>query len=141
MRGKGKPFKKGKPPGPGRPKGTGGLKDLKAMNAKTVALKLEDLSKRPLDELEKMVKDKSLPYLDALLIKIAVTAATTGDVYKTNFILERMIGKVPDKIALTDGDGNDVPQTMDLSKLSTEDLKTLRKILPEEKKSKDDDDE
>lgn len=141
MRGKGKPFAKGKKPGPGRPKGSGGLKDLKAMNAKTVALKLEDLSKRPLSELEKMVKDKSLPYLDALLIKIAVTAATTGDVYKTNFILERMIGKVPDKIALTDGDGNDIPQEMDLSKLSTAQLKTLKEILPDAPKIKDDSDE
>lgn len=110
MRGKGKPFAKGKKGGPGRPKGTGGLKEIKSMNARAVALKLEDLVKKPLQDLEAMEKDKSLPYLDALLIKIAVTAVKTGDVYKTNFILERMIGKVPDKIALTDGDGNDVPR-------------------------------
>lgn len=141
MRGKGKPFAKGKKPGPGRPKGTGGLKELKAMNAKAVALKLEELCRLPLSELERMEKDKTLVYLDSLLIKIALTAQKTGDVYKTNFILERMIGKVPDKFALTDGDGNDLPQEMDLSKLSTEDLKTLRKILPDVKKSKGEDDE
>ena len=141
MRGKGKPFTKGKKPGPGRPKGTGGLKEIKAMNAKAVALKLEELVRLPLQELEKMEKDKTMVYLDSLLIKIALTAQKTGDVYKTNFILERMIGKVPDKFALTDGEGNDLPQEMDLSKLSTEDLKTLRKILPDVKKTKDGDDD
>jgi len=49
-------------------------------------------------QLEAKFRDVKTPALDLILIKILIEAADKGDIGKINFFLERLIGKVPDKI-------------------------------------------
>jgi hypothetical protein len=51
-------------------------------------------------ELELLLKDKSIPARDMVVVRILALALQNGDIARLNFLLERTIGKVADKLDL-----------------------------------------
>lgn len=93
-----KPFKKGHAGGPGRPANPPELKAIRQMTKGEFILlnhKLLDLS---LEELENF-KGTVLEMAMAAIIKKAIE---NGDQFRLQFFVERLYGKVTDKIELTD---------------------------------------
>lgn len=52
----------------------------------------------PLEDLEKFCADKSNPVMEMIIAKILVGAHKNGDHMRLNFIFDRLIGKVSDKV-------------------------------------------
>lgn len=52
-------------------------------------------------DLKKIAKDPKAMGIDSLIASIIHRAITTGDHYRLNFILDRMIGKVKEEIDIT----------------------------------------
>ena len=84
--------------GHGRPKGSVNVPPaLKQMNAKIVSETMSKYINMDVAQLSEIIKDTSLPVLDMLVARILATGVQKSDQTRLNFILDRMVGKVPDK--------------------------------------------
>lgn len=114
----------------GRPSGTSHIpKEVKQYNSKIISEIMSKYITMDAAELEKIISDKSLPVIDIIIARILATSIQKSDSIRFNFILERMIGKVPDRIDHTSSDGTmSPPKPLDLSKYTDEELAQLRKL-------------
>lgn len=106
-----RPFKKGQS---GNPQG-GKLHKTKRVSAKIKRLTNQDLEKLgslltegDFKELKRIAKDKSESPLRYWTSNIIMKAAEKGDSFAWNQILDRLIGKVPQKSSFVDDQGKDV---------------------------------
>jgi hypothetical protein len=93
----------------GNPKGPAPLpEDIKAAR-KLTPLEFERAVNKFLfwsrEAIEAAAKDTSLPALDAWVIRIILKATVKGDERPMSFLLERLIGKVKERIEHSAGDG------------------------------------
>ena len=95
--GKGKPFVKGDKRC-GRPRKTPEEKKAYSMNKTEATQILVDFMQMKTSELELIPKDKSRKVIEHIIARIALEAIRTGDHVRLNFVLDRVIGKVSDKI-------------------------------------------
>ncbi len=119
---RGKPFKKGNKANPyGRPKTP---PDLKAARQLT-RVKLEILINKYLAlgkiEILKIMANPETPSIDVMICSIISKAVSHGDEKRLDFILDRLIGKVPKPVELT-GTGGGPIQFDDYSELTDEDV-------------------
>ena len=101
----GKNFVKGQPGGPGRTALPPDLKEARALRTiefEQIIYKYLDCS---LDQLQERIKDKSTPAKELIVIKMLELGLKNGDLPRVNFLLERTIGRVPDKIEVSDAGG------------------------------------
>lgn len=92
-------FKKGVSGNPaGRVKLPDEVKEAKKLNHNAMVLALNKFLTWPTEELEAFTKDTSNPVLEMVIAKILVNAHKNGDHMRLNFIFDRLIGKVQDKI-------------------------------------------
>jgi len=96
-------FAKGNSGGPGRPSGQGLTRNLNRVDIENSINKYFKLS---FQELLALSKDFSLPSGDHILIRIMINAMKNGDPSRMEFILNRMVGKVADKMEVTSNNFN-----------------------------------
>ena len=123
----GKDIKKGETLNPnGRPAMDEDTKRLKKMTKAHFNDVAQKYLLSTIGELNAQFANKNTPALDMILIKVLVEAVKKGDVAKLNFILERTIGKVQDKLDITSrGQQLGAP---DLEQLDVDELKELRRL-------------
>ena len=88
-------FKKGNKGGPGRPKIPKDLQKAKKLSRTVVEVTLSKYLLLPADKLSETLKDTSLPILDQVVLRVCAQAIKEGDSARLNFLLDRIIGKVP----------------------------------------------
>ena len=101
MSGKGKPFKKGHAGGPGRPKMPPEIRAAANLTMAEARAKLSGYLKLSLDELSVIVKDRSKPAMDIWIATIVFMGIKHGDQQRLNFMFDRLIGKVTEKVELS----------------------------------------
>ncbi len=82
--------------GHGRPKVDVVLKTLRSVNRATVERLINDFLSMPLDELTLVANDPRTLALEAMIAKVCVLGVAGGDQTRLNYLLDRLIGKVPD---------------------------------------------
>lgn len=104
----GKNFKPGQG---GRKKGAVSIpKKVAELNRKEAEEKFSKYLKMTQDQLEVASKEPSTPMMDKIIIKVIKEAEKKGDFTRLNFMLDRTIGKVRDKIDVSNEDGSLMPQ-------------------------------
>lgn len=96
-------FKKGAPSGNpnGRPNLPEELKQAKKLNRFRMEEALNKFLTWPTEDLIRYSEDASNPVLEMIVAKILVGAGKTADHMKLNFIFDRLIGKVTEKVEHT----------------------------------------
>ena len=87
-------------------------KEIKQYNSVSISHTMAKYISKTVAELAQFSKDKDLPVLDMLIVRILAKAIEKADQTRFNFILERMIGKVPDKIDHISSDGSLSPRCL-----------------------------
>jgi hypothetical protein len=97
--GKGRPFKKGDIPNPkGRAPVPEDVREARKVDKEYALSVMSKFLYKSLDELEAMRSDASRPVYEHMLISAAIVSIETGDSSRIDFFLNRLIGKVTDKI-------------------------------------------
>ena len=91
-----KPGQSGNPSG--RPKLPEDLKKARRLNQIEVGRLMNRFSDMSIGELRKLMENPSVSTLDLMIGKIVIEAIKHGDQSRLNFILDRMIGKVTEKV-------------------------------------------
>lgn len=76
------------------------LKDARSLNAILFENTIYKYLGLSVDELNVLLKDNSISARDMVVIRILAIAIKEGDTARLNFLLERTIGKVADKLDL-----------------------------------------
>jgi len=84
------------------------LKEVKLLTALEFRDMINKLMKYSQDELTAYVNDKDAPFIWRIYAKSLVKAYNTGDSERIETIMNRMIGKVPDKLQFEDKTKPDV---------------------------------
>jgi hypothetical protein len=74
------------------------LKDARALNATLFENTIYKYMGMPVAELEVLLKDKSITARDMVVIRILALALQNGDTARLEFLLQRTIGKVADRL-------------------------------------------
>lgn len=94
----GRPFVKGQPGGPGKPRTPEDIKEAR----KLTQIELERAVNKYLylsrAELKAAIEQPGTPMLDLMIASIVAQAAQKGDQVRLDFILNRIIGKVQDRL-------------------------------------------
>lgn len=102
MKGKktgGKNFKPGQSGNPnGRPKMPPEVKESRKLNQASVELLLNKYLLMPFEELKALIEAQKCSAGDMLIATVIYKGITKGDHYRLDFLLNRLIGKVTDRI-------------------------------------------
>ncbi len=74
------------------------LKEARLMNANQFEQTIYKYMRSNLEQLSEVYKNAETPAIDLVVIKILKMAIESGDYQRLNFLLERTIGKVSDKL-------------------------------------------
>lgn len=85
----------------GRPKKPEELRRLEKLTKSEVIAKLAQFLKMNVDELQVILEDKALPVIDHWVGRVALMGIKNGDHQRLNFLFDRLIGKVSDKLEVT----------------------------------------
>lgn len=100
----GRDFKKGERANPnGRPPVPEEIRELRKMNRLEVEQTFSKYMYMTRAEIKAALKRRDLPNIDVMVIKVMEKAIKNGDQWRFNFLLDRTIGKVPDRVADADG--------------------------------------
>lgn len=95
----GKDFKPGhNQPGPGRPPHSKELRAASKLTRTTLEATLSRFLSMRMEDLEKALSDPKTPILELLIGKILQRGIEEGDSRRLNFLLDRLIGRVIDKV-------------------------------------------
>lgn len=93
----GKDFVPGDPRA-GRPQLPAEVKGLTALTKAEATKALSDVLKLNLEELELLVKDRTVPSLQQWAARIVLHGIKHGDQQRLNFMLDRLVGKVKEEV-------------------------------------------
>ena len=102
----------------------GDIAPLMEINQKTVGAGIRDLMAMDIRRVESIEADINAPAIQRLIAKVLVKAVDLGDTGRLSFLLDRAIGPMPKEVFLGDKAGK-----IDLSKLSIDELQSLRKMV------------
>lgn len=77
------------------------LKSVKILTNTNLRARVQRLLDLPTDDLVAYAEDPKLTALDAMIASIVVKAVVNGDQQRLDFILNRLVGKVQDKVEVT----------------------------------------
>jgi len=108
------PFVKGQVANPyGRPKLTDEEKMARILNRvafERICNQYLHLSK---DELEDIVRRKETPVIELMVASVVIKAIKSGDQHRLNFLLDRLIVKVPERVEIIEeAERYDAPESM-----------------------------
>ena len=95
-----KPFKKGNPGGPGRPKKDPELAKAQKITRTQAEGLLTKFMVMNIDDLEAILKDRTRPVMEHIIGRICIMAIKTGDQSRLGFVLDRLIGKVENRVEI-----------------------------------------
>ncbi len=100
MPGKGKPFKPGNTTGKlgGRPPIPEDLKEISLISTDTVKRLIARYVEMNKAQLQQAAQDPSTPMLEMMIASVIVKATKDGDYSRIDFLLNRLIGKVTEKM-------------------------------------------
>lgn len=105
------------------------IKAMKQMTEKALAETIEKIMISPKQDVKDMLEDPTLSLAQRIVIKSAIKAESDGSFHSLNTILERVLGKVPDKVEIESPNGTmNTINFGNLKNLSDEDLKKLEEI-------------
>lgn len=105
------------------------IKAMKQITEKALAETIEKIMISPKQAVKDMLDDASLSLAQRIVIKAAIKAESDGSFHSFNTILERVLGKVPDKVEIESPNGTmNTINFGNLKNLSDEDLKKLEEI-------------
>ncbi len=96
--GSGRDFKVGNPGGPGRPPVPIELKEARKLNQVELELIMNKLMGLNVKELEDIKSASDTTAIVAMIASIMIVALKTGDQTRLDFLLNRLIGKVKEKV-------------------------------------------
>lgn len=139
-RGPGRPFKPGQSGNPkGKPRLPEQTKKLRAINKDKLAIMLNKYANHTLAELEKVANDPATGALELIVISAISDAIQKGDSRAREFIVERMVGRVPVELDV-EADMNmnhsgqvDVDVTHNFREMLLDDIEEIEKKNAEEK--------
>ena len=91
-------FKPGWEGGPGRPPSPLAEKEVRKYTREHVGDVMNKVMELSDKELETLLSDPDVPQFEKVVAKVMLTARTSGDVSNLDKLLDRIIGKVPQKI-------------------------------------------
>lgn len=94
----GRDFKKGNPGGPGRPRLPPDIKGARAMNQLELERSINKMLFMTAEELQTLARDPDTALLDRMLASICIKGVKEGSHAHLDFILNRTIGKVSEKV-------------------------------------------
>lgn len=94
-------FKAGNPGGPGRPKSPSELILMRNLTKDEARVILNKFLFWPLTELQAYLKDPSNPVIEYYIAKLIYQGISDGNVAPLNFLFERLLGRVVDKVEVT----------------------------------------
>ena len=97
----GKDFEKGHLGGPGRPPLPGDIKEAPKLNLDELERVLNRFLYMTRAELQDVVKAPETPLIDALVGSIVARAIQGGDHARLDFILNRLVGRVQEKLEVS----------------------------------------
>lgn len=98
-------FKPGQSGNPnGAPKGTGELRKIWKLNRTECEKILNEILYMTMSELQEVIKDKNNNGIKVLMTSILIAGINEGDPRRADFFLDRLIGKVPNKIEGPNGE-------------------------------------
>ncbi len=104
----GRDFQNGNPGGPGRPKVPEEMKSARKLNR----LEFERILNKYIHlnrlEINEVIKSAELPMIEMIVAKILAFAFNEGDQKRTEFVLDRLIGRVKDAEPVDDRTKEDV---------------------------------
>lgn len=107
------PFKKGQSGNPkGRPKEATSQRVLRKYTKEEIAKTLNHLMEQPLDKLDMLRWAEDTPAIDAVVASVLYWARANGDWSQVEKLLDRCIGKVPQKLEGEGFGGGAVPITV-----------------------------
>jgi hypothetical protein len=109
----------------GGPKLSPDARKFKKLTLEEYVTLIHKVLKMNLEDMDKVLQDPKATCLEKYVVNIAKIGGTGGDTSRLSFLLERLIGKVTEKIDLSSKDRSMSPNRIDLSKLSTAELETL----------------
>ena len=120
----GRNFKKGKSPNPsGRPPVSEEIKQIRTMNSKEMAVIGSRLLNLPRGQLKPIAEGKAGTVLEVIVARILFKAMQSGDEKRLEAVLNRVIGKAPDKIEFTGAGGGPIQALVDeTSELTNDEL-------------------
>lgn len=133
-------FQKGNKCGSGRPSHTEEQKKMMRLTRTgfiQIIHRHMGKSQEQIDDL--LLNDKTIPALDAIILKSLSIAISTGDERKLNYFVEQMFGKLTDKTSVEISGKSGSPIGINYSNLTTEQLKVLSEIAQNSEHSKSED--
>ena len=92
-------FKKGENNNPkGRPRIPDEILFARSLNKSFVEVKITELLRKSVKELEQLLKDKDKESIDHFIGRIILIGIVKGDPTRLNFLFDRVIGRVTEKI-------------------------------------------
>lgn len=100
---RGKPFQKGQSGNPaGRPKLPEEVKKMRAVATEDVVRILHKYAGFTREQIKAAVSDAATPVMELMVASIMSKAIQDGDANRWNILMDRTVGKVPNKIDLLD---------------------------------------
>jgi hypothetical protein len=109
--------------GPGLPKD---LRDARKLNQQELERVVNKYLNQSLPALMLAMQDECLPMLDMVVANILVQAAQAGDHHRFDFILNRLVGKVQDRVEVT------LPKPFVVNRLNGEQVVMGAELPPKE---------
>lgn len=94
-------FRSGNPGGPGRPKSPTELIMMRNLTKDEARIILNKFLFWPLSELQAYLKDPGNPVIEYYIAKLIYQGISDGNVTPLNFLFERLLGRVVDKVEVT----------------------------------------
>lgn len=91
-----KPGQTGNPSG--RPKYPADVKEARVMNLAEASRILNKYAYSTVEEIKAAALDPQTPAIEMMILKVIVECTKTGDHHRLNFLFDRLIGKVTEKI-------------------------------------------
>jgi hypothetical protein len=101
---------------------------VKQMTSQLFSETIQLVLSTPVDELDKFATDNTLTVMQRIIIKALLRADENESFGALDTIMERVIGKVAEKMEIESPKGTMSPTSIDPKKLTLEDLKKLKEI-------------
>jgi hypothetical protein len=122
-------FKPGQSGNPnGAPKLPPEVKEIRLLTSQKITEMISKFIAATPEEIKAIATSPAATVLEIYIAKILMKGSNDGDTHRLDFLFNRVVGPVRQKIDHSSEDGSMSPTKTDLSKLSDEDIERLKQI-------------